>query len=132
MSSWLVGFVLAVTFQLAHCVDIAEFDDELAPRRGRDFFAHQLRTTVDIASPVPVLGHAFRWLVGGLDHQIEHHLAPRLPHTVYPIVAARFHPRLRRGRRDLPSSIPGCGQPSVRTAVGCGRWGDLTSSWRSR
>ena len=47
--------------------------------------------TVDIASPVPVLGHAFRWLVGGLDHQIEHHLAPRLPHTVYPIVAARFH-----------------------------------------
>jgi linoleoyl-CoA desaturase len=91
VSSWMVGFVLAVTFQLAHCVDVAEFDNELAPRRGGDFFAHQLRTTVDIASPVPVLGHAFRWLVGGLDHQIEHHLAPRLPHTVYPIVAARFH-----------------------------------------
>jgi linoleoyl-CoA desaturase len=91
VSSWLVGFVLAVTFQLAHCVDIAEFDDEMAPRRGADFFAYQLRTTVDIASPVPVLGHTFRWLVGGLDHQIEHHLAPRLPHTVYPIVAARFH-----------------------------------------
>jgi linoleoyl-CoA desaturase len=80
-----------VTFQLAHCVDVAEFDDEQAMRRGSDFYAHQLRTTVDIASPVPVLGHAFRWIVGGLDHQIEHHLAPRLPHTVYPIVAARFH-----------------------------------------
>ena len=48
-----------------------------APRRGDDFAAHQLRTTADIASPVPVLGHVFRWLVGGLDHQIEHHLAPR-------------------------------------------------------
>jgi linoleoyl-CoA desaturase len=40
---------------------------------------------------MPVLGHAFRWMAGGLDHQIEHHMAPRLPHTVYPMVARRFH-----------------------------------------
>ncbi len=89
--SWLVGFALAVVFQLAHCVDIAGFPDEDAGRRGGDFLEHQLLTTVDIASPMPVLGHAFRWMVGGLDHQIEHHMAPRLPHTVYPLVARRFH-----------------------------------------
>ena len=88
--SWLVGFLLAVTFQVAHCVDIADMTAPDAPRRGDDFIAHQLRTTVDVASPVPVAGHLFRWLVGGLDNQLEHHLAPRLPHTVYAAVGRRF------------------------------------------
>lgn len=91
--SWVVGFVLAVTFQLAHCVDAADFAEAGVARRGEDFAMHQLRTTVDIRSNAPVAGPAFRWLVGGLDHQIEHHLAPRLPHTVYPLVAARFRRR---------------------------------------
>lgn len=88
--SWLVGFVLAVTFQLAHCVEGMAFEDESSPRRGLDFVPHVLRTTSDVASPVPIIGHAFRWIVGGLDHQIEHHLAPRLPHTVYRSVGRRF------------------------------------------
>ena len=88
--SWLVGFVLAIVFQLAHCVDAAEFVDAEAARRGEDFAQHQLRTTVDVASPVPIAGHFFRWIVGGLDHQIEHHLSPRLPHTAYAKVAVRF------------------------------------------
>jgi linoleoyl-CoA desaturase len=88
--SWLVGFLLAIIFQLAHCVDAAEIHGPETPRRGEDFTAHQLRTTVNIASPMPVVGHFFRWLAGGLDHQIEHHLAPGLPHTIYPRLAARF------------------------------------------
>jgi linoleoyl-CoA desaturase len=91
--SWVVGFSLAVVFQLAHCVDVAEFAEPDQPRRGEEFLAHQVRTTVDIDSPVPGFGHAFRWLVGGLDHQLEHHLAPSLPHTVYPAVARRFRRR---------------------------------------
>jgi len=88
--SWLVGFVLAVVFQLAHMVGVAEITDADVPRRGAHRVAQQLRTTVDIASPTPVVGAAFRWIVGGLDHQVEHHLSPGLPHTVYPRVAARF------------------------------------------
>lgn len=88
--SWLVGLVLAVVFQLAHCVDVTEIVDADTPRRGDDFAAHQLRTTADIASSAPVFGHVFRWMVGGLDHQLEHHLAPRLPHTIYPQIAAKF------------------------------------------
>ena len=88
--SWLVGFLLAITFQLAHCVDITTMHDTNVPRRGDDFVSHQLATTADIATPIPVIGPFVRWLVGGLDHQIEHHLAPRLPHTIYPLLAARF------------------------------------------
>lgn len=88
--SWAVGVVLAVVFQLAHCVDVAEFPTGEAPRRGSDFVAHQMLTTVDVRSSMPVVGHIFRWVVGGLDHQLEHHLAPRLPHTIYPLLARRF------------------------------------------
>ena len=88
--SWLVGFLLAITFQLAHCVDITNMHGATAPRRGDDFVSHQLATTADIATPNPLIGPFVRWLVGGLDHQIEHHLAPRLPHTIYPLLAARF------------------------------------------
>jgi linoleoyl-CoA desaturase len=95
--SWVVAFMLAVTFQLAHCVDAADFTSADAPRRGDDFVAHQLLTTVDITSRLPLVGHVFRWLVGGLDHQVEHHLAPRLPHTVYPLLAKRF----RRSCREI-------------------------------
>lgn len=93
--SWLVGFFLALTFQLAHCVDLTTMHDASAPRRGHDFTAHQLSTTADIAAPMPIIGHLFRFMVGGLDHQIEHHLAPRLPHTIYPLVAERFRNECR-------------------------------------
>jgi len=88
--SWVVGFILAITFQVAHCVDLAEMAEPADERRGEHFVAHQLRTTVDVSSRAPVVGHVFRWLAGGLDHQIEHHLAPSLPHTIYPMVARRF------------------------------------------
>jgi linoleoyl-CoA desaturase len=87
VSSWLVGFMLANIFQLAHCVDRAEFFTADAPRRGSDFELHQLRTTVDIRCRRRLPGAALRWLAGGLDCQIEHHLAPKLPHTVHPSMA---------------------------------------------
>ena len=90
VSSWLVGFLLANIFQLAHCVDLAEFFTPDAPRRGPDFELHQLRTTVDIRCSVPVVRRFVRWLMGGLDCQIEHHLAPRLPHTTYALIAPRL------------------------------------------
>ncbi|HRE00234.1 MAG TPA: acyl-CoA desaturase [Ilumatobacteraceae bacterium] len=92
--SWTAGLILAVIFQVAHCVDAVEAVDAGAPRRGQDFAAHQLRTTVDIASSGLVSGPLLRWIAGGLDHQIEHHLAPGLPHTIYPTLAARFRAAL--------------------------------------
>jgi linoleoyl-CoA desaturase len=115
--SWLVGFVLAITFQLAHCVDITTMYASTVPRRGDDFAAHQLDTTADVATPVPVIGHFVRWLVGGLDHQIEHHLAPRLPHTIYPLLADRF----RRACND--NGVPYRLHPGVWPALRShGRW----------
>ena len=88
--SWLVGFVLAIFFQLAHVVDMTEFAEVDAPRRGDDFVAHQLRTTADVTCSTPVLGRCVAWLMGGLHHQIEHHLAPGLPHPSYPAMAERL------------------------------------------
>ena len=85
-----VGLLLATMFQLAHCIEMAEFHTAEAPRRGSDFVGHQLRTTVDVHCRTKLGGRALHWLMGGLDFQVEHHLAPRLPHTVYPLVAERL------------------------------------------
>ncbi len=126
--SWLVGLSLAVIFQLAHCVDIAEFADPDDPRRGESFELHQLRTTVDVECRVPMV----RWIMGGLDHQIEHHLAPRLPHTIYPLVASRLrelcaergityrlHPNLRAALRSHARWLELMSrQPTVRRRSG--------------
>ncbi|MGZ4724963.1 MAG: fatty acid desaturase, partial [Ilumatobacteraceae bacterium] len=68
----------------------AEFFSPDVPRRGPDFIAHQLRTTVDVHCRTRLGRRALHWLMGGLDFQVEHHLAPRLPHTVYPLVAQRL------------------------------------------
>jgi linoleoyl-CoA desaturase len=87
--SWCVGFVLALMFQLAHCVDEAEFTPSAAAHRGPHFATHQLRSTVDITITTPVVGRFLRWWMGGLDHQVAHHLAPRLPHTIYPLLSRR-------------------------------------------
>ena len=114
--SWVAGFVLAVTFQLAHCVDRTEFPDSASSRRGDQFVDHQMRTTCDIDSPAPVLGPFFRWLMGGLDHQIEHHLSPRLPHTIYPMLARRF-------RRQ-------CGLHGITYRVHPGLWSAIRSHAR--
>ncbi|MGZ8714854.1 MAG: fatty acid desaturase family protein [Mycobacterium sp.] len=89
--SWSVGLLLATMFQLAHCTEPAEFPHTDTPRRGNDFIAHQLRTTVDVNCRTRVGRQALHFLMGGLDFQVEHHLAPRLPHTVYPLVAERLH-----------------------------------------
>lgn len=86
--SWAIGFILAVTFQVAHCVEATEFAEESGPRRGDDFALHQLRTTANVAC-TGVSGRFVAWLMGGLHHQVEHHLAPRLPHTSYPAMSSR-------------------------------------------
>ena len=88
--SWTVGFALAIMFQLAHCTEVAEFPAAHAPRRGADFVQHQLETTVDVHCRTRAGQRALHWIMGGLDFQVEHHLAPRLPHTIYPLIAARL------------------------------------------
>nr|WP_255216550.1 acyl-CoA desaturase [Pseudenhygromyxa sp. WMMC2535] len=81
---YLAGFVLALVFQLAHCVEEAEFIS-LAPSEHieRGFAQHQLATTVDFARENPWL----TWYVGGLNFQAVHHLFPRISHVHYPELA---------------------------------------------
>ncbi|MDX6565864.1 MAG: linoleoyl-CoA desaturase [Gaiellales bacterium] len=88
-----VGLVTATTFQLAHCVDEAVYrsDDELGD--GETVWAvHQIESTVDFCPRNPVL----TWVLGGLNYQIEHHLFPRLPHTLYPQIAGIVRSRAER------------------------------------
>jgi linoleoyl-CoA desaturase len=80
------GIVLSVVFQVAHCVEEADFPVPRATtgRIDRAWAVHQAETTVDFARK----SHVVTWLVGGLNFQIEHHLFPRISHVNYPAISA--------------------------------------------
>jgi linoleoyl-CoA desaturase len=77
--------VLSVVFQLAHCVEGAEFPmpHEETGRMNTSWAVHQVETTVDFAPRNRLL----TWYVGGLNFQIEHHLFPQICHVHYPELA---------------------------------------------
>ena len=81
----LSGVVVSVVFQLAHCVEEAEFPlpQENAGSMENAWAVHQVETTVDFARRSRVES----WLLGGLNFQIEHHLFPRICHVNYPAIA---------------------------------------------
>ena len=80
-----LGIVLSTVFQMAHCVEEAEFPQPL-PNTScmEDAWAiHQIATTVNFSRNNPVI----TWLLGGLNYQVEHHLFPRICHIHYPEMA---------------------------------------------
>jgi linoleoyl-CoA desaturase len=82
--SMATSLVTATTFQLAHCVEEADFTSaEQLEADKRIWAVHEVETTVDFCPRNPVL----TWVLGGLNYQIEHHLFPRVPHTHYPRIA---------------------------------------------
>jgi linoleoyl-CoA desaturase len=106
--SMLMSIVIATTFQLAHCVEEASFASARDLASGnRDWAVHQVETTVDFCPR----NKALTWALGGLNYQIEHHLFPRLPHTLYPVIA----PIVERNcaRHGVRYAV----QPSLRVAV---------------
>jgi linoleoyl-CoA desaturase len=80
-----LGVKLSVVFQLAHCVEEAEFSQPEAGTGevGKAWSDHQVGSTVNFARRNPVLA----WLLGGLNFQIEHHLFPRISHVHYPALS---------------------------------------------
>ncbi len=79
-----LGLVLGAVFQLAHCVEFADFPLARSPGRIENAWAvHQVETTVDFARD----SSAASWLLGGLNFQIEHHLFPRVCHVNYRSIA---------------------------------------------
>lgn len=76
------GMIMSLVFQLAHCVEEAEFpmQDEEAGIMDRTWIVHQIYTTVDFARGNRLL----TWYLGGLNYQVEHHLYPQICHLNYP------------------------------------------------
>lgn len=84
-ASLVQGVALSVVFQLAHCVEEADFPLP-RPDTGRmeaAWAVHQVEATVDFARGNRLLS----WFIGGLNFQIEHHLFPRICHVHYPALA---------------------------------------------
>jgi linoleoyl-CoA desaturase len=79
------GVVVSVVFQLAHCVEEAEFPMPQPDSRSLEnaWALHQVETTVDFARRSRIES----WLLGGLNFQIEHHLFPRVCHVNYPAIS---------------------------------------------
>lgn len=90
-ASYAVGFVLAVTFQVAHCVSEADFiAEDPGLLKGDAIVIHQLATTVDVAPRTRFARAWVSFVCGGLHYQVEHHVAPRTPHTAYPLLQKRL------------------------------------------
>jgi linoleoyl-CoA desaturase len=102
------GLVTATTFQLAHCVEEADFTspEQLAAVK-RVWAVHEVETTVDFCPRNRVV----TWLLGGLNFQIEHHLFPRVPHTHYPRIAEIVK------RQAALHGVRYTAQPSLRAAL---------------
>jgi linoleoyl-CoA desaturase len=79
------GLSLSIVFQLAHsneetCAFSAQEPEDIA---RREWAVHQVETTANFARRSRLL----TWYVGGLNHQIEHHLFPRISHVHLPAIA---------------------------------------------
>ena len=111
--SWVFSFVLALTFQLAHCVDDALFasPDEVDPTTGRlpmEWFEYQVRTTSDFCPQ----NRFITWYLGGLNYQTEHHLFSKETHIHYPALAGIVRQVCEQ------HNIPYMCQPTLGQAIG--------------
>jgi linoleoyl-CoA desaturase len=109
IASFTLGLTLGTTFQLAHCLEKAEFPDPppSGDRMKTDWAEHQLETTVDFAANNPLV----TWFCGGLNFQVEHHLFPKVCHMHYPALAkivgevSREHGLLHRTNLTFSDAI---------------------------
>jgi len=78
------GLILSTIFQTAHVMPTSAFpmpDENGNMENG--WAAHQLYTTTDYAPKSKI----FAWFVGGLNHQVIHHLFPNISHVHYSKIA---------------------------------------------
>ena len=102
------SLITATTFQLAHCVEEADFASAAELTAAKRVWAvHEVETTVDFCPCNPVL----TWMLGGLNYQIEHHLFPRVPHTHYARIAEIVQ------RNAAKHGVRYTAQPSLRLAI---------------
>jgi linoleoyl-CoA desaturase len=78
------GFLITIIFQLAHVVEGPEHFVITEKKEMENTWAiHQISTTANFATKNKLL----TWLCGGLNHQIEHHLFPKISHVHYPNIS---------------------------------------------
>lgn len=107
LATFFQGVTMATVFQLAHCIEEAEFPTPDGDRFEHDWATHQILTTIDFAPRNKLLS----WYVGGLNYQIEHHLFPRISHMHYPALAPIVQKTCEEF--DLPYQV----HPSATQAV---------------
>lgn len=99
------GFIAAVAFQLAHCV-------EEASHHSMDATVNMSWERLQLSSTVDFRAHAVvSWFLGGLNHQTVHHLFPGIRHTLYPQIAEFV--RCEAMRHGLPYFCA----PSIRYQI---------------
>ena len=77
---FVAGFVLSVTFQLAHISEHNHHYSSFAENQSADSWVeHQIKTTANFSRNSKFLN----WYLGGLNFQIEHHLFPQICHIHY-------------------------------------------------
>lgn len=78
------GMIMSTVFQMAHVVEGAY---QPLPDKNNiiptEWHVHQLRATADFGRRNGLLS----WYIGGLDHQIEHHLFQNISHVHYHSIA---------------------------------------------
>lgn len=80
----IAGLVLALVFQSAHVIEETEFFVPSEDLRVENSWAiHQMKTTANFA----VGNKGLTWYLGGLNHQVEHHLFPTICHIHYPEIS---------------------------------------------
>jgi linoleoyl-CoA desaturase len=110
-----LGLVLATVFQVAHVSDAATFRavEPGGTAVARPWAEHQVETTVNFARGNRLLN----WYLGGLNHQIEHHLFPKVCHVHYAALA----PIVEQVCRD--HGVRYYAHPSMRAALAAhARW----------
>jgi linoleoyl-CoA desaturase len=114
VAALVLGMVLSIVFQLAHCVEEAEFPlpQKDTGRIENPWSVHQVETTVDFARGNRLVA----WLLGGLNFQIEHHLFPRICHINYPALSKLVE--------------AACREFGVRYMVHASVWAGLVSHFR--
>ncbi len=77
---FVAGLSLSAIFQLAHVMEDCEFPAPNDQRKMENNWAvHQVLNTANFSPKSRIFG----WFIGGLNHQIEHHLFPYICHIHY-------------------------------------------------
>lgn len=101
------GFFMTMVFQLAHIVPAVRFVPNNQEEIEENWFVYQLQTTSNFANGHPLVST----VIGGLNHQIEHHLFPSICHVHYPLLA----PIVKQTAEEF--GVPYYCLPSVGSAV---------------